>query len=311
MIRNLAIVIPTYKIDFFEETLESLNNQTCKDFNVYVGIDASKSDFESVIARYKDSLNIFYTRFKENLGGKDLVSQWNRCIDLIQNEEWIWLFSDDDMMERGCVEAFYKQIENNDSFDLYHFDVNIINSDNKVVKEEPPFEDVMTGVGFLKKKNVATINSFVVEFIFRKSAFERLGGFQNFDLAWGSDVATWAKLGKEKGIRTIKSAKVLWRSSGINITTDFNIASLKRKLAANVDFFEWCKSFFKEISYSDIYYYMFRMLFHYTPYLESKDFKEIVYPFYQHNLQGKIIFEVTSICYPFLKLLNHIKHKII
>lgn len=37
----LAIVIPYYKITFFEDTLESLAHQTDKRFKVYIGDDAS------------------------------------------------------------------------------------------------------------------------------------------------------------------------------------------------------------------------------------------------------------------------------
>ena len=37
----LAIIIPYYKLTFFEDTLESLANQTDKLFKVYIGDDAS------------------------------------------------------------------------------------------------------------------------------------------------------------------------------------------------------------------------------------------------------------------------------
>jgi len=37
----LAIVIPYYKRTFFEETLQSLANQTDKRFQVYVGDDTN------------------------------------------------------------------------------------------------------------------------------------------------------------------------------------------------------------------------------------------------------------------------------
>lgn len=40
----LAIVIPYYKINYFEETLKSLSNQTDKKFKVYIGNDASEND---------------------------------------------------------------------------------------------------------------------------------------------------------------------------------------------------------------------------------------------------------------------------
>jgi len=37
----LAIVVPYYKLTFFEETLKSLKSQTNKKFKVYIGDDAS------------------------------------------------------------------------------------------------------------------------------------------------------------------------------------------------------------------------------------------------------------------------------
>ena len=57
---DLAIVIPAYKIDFFDSALKSLSDQTNKNFTVYIGIDASKANFESVIDRYKSSISIVY-----------------------------------------------------------------------------------------------------------------------------------------------------------------------------------------------------------------------------------------------------------
>ena len=37
----LAIIIPYFKLTFFEETLKSLASQTSKRFKVYIGDDAS------------------------------------------------------------------------------------------------------------------------------------------------------------------------------------------------------------------------------------------------------------------------------
>ena len=44
----LAIVIPYYKIIFFEKTLESLAQQTDKRFRVYIGDDASPDSPEKL-----------------------------------------------------------------------------------------------------------------------------------------------------------------------------------------------------------------------------------------------------------------------
>ena len=100
---NLAIVIPAYKSTFLAAALDSIAAQTCKDFILYIGDDCSPNNLGEIVDGYRDKINLVYKRFDTNLGGKDLVAQWERCIDMTQGEDWLWLFSDDDVMEKNCV----------------------------------------------------------------------------------------------------------------------------------------------------------------------------------------------------------------
>ena len=111
-LNRLAIVIPLYKIDFFEETLNSICNQTDKRFNLYIGNDASSSDFEEIIKSYKEKFDFTYQFFKNNLGGEGrLVEQWERCIALSNNEEYIQILGDDDFISSNFVETFYQILD--------------------------------------------------------------------------------------------------------------------------------------------------------------------------------------------------------
>ncbi len=92
----IAIVIPYYKLTYFEKTLQSLAEQTDKKFNVYIGNDASDEDPEELLFKYKDKINFNYHKFNTNLGGTSLTKQWERCIDLSLDEEWIMILGDDD-----------------------------------------------------------------------------------------------------------------------------------------------------------------------------------------------------------------------
>jgi len=107
---KLAIVIPAYKADYFEQALESIAGQTCTNFTLYIGDDASPHDLYAIVKDFESKINLHYKRYDENLGSKDLVAQWERCIDLVKDEKWIWLFSDDDLMAKHCVEEFYKSL---------------------------------------------------------------------------------------------------------------------------------------------------------------------------------------------------------
>jgi len=236
---NLAIVIPAYKVNYLDQTLDSIANQTCKDFTLYIGNDASPYDVESIVDKYRKCINIVYKRFDDNIGGNDLVAQWERCIALTQNEPWIWLFSDDDMMDPTCVEAFYKGLKQEPQLDLYRFNVNIINKDNKIISRCRAIKDIMTSEEIYYAKQKGIMNSFVVEYMFSRDVYNRNRGFLNFDLAWNSDIATWMKFGKEKGIRTISDTFISWRSSGENITTKVDKVLEKRKFKADMEFLGW------------------------------------------------------------------------
>lgn len=252
MSNRLAIIIPAYKSTFFHETLQSIANQTCKDFTLYVGDDASPYGIYEVIKGYEKEVNIVYKRFNENLGGKDLIGQWNRCIDMSRDEEWLWLFSDDDIMEPNCVALFYKHIALDKESQFLHFNTDIIDNEGKLYAKGCPFPSKMTATNFFQKRLSNQIFSFAVEYLFTRELYVKEGGFQVFDLAWCSDDATWVKFGKDKGITTINdNTLVHWRYSGENISSlNIDESILFRKLNAKVAYFNWASNFFKLVNLS-------------------------------------------------------------
>jgi len=245
--KKLAIVIPAYKETFLESALKSIANQSNKEFNLYIGDDNSPYDLESIIAPYKVRLNITYQKFKENLGKNNLVSQWERCIDMSKDEEWIWLFSDDDEMSHNCVQEFYNYLEaTNDQYDLYHFNVHIIDEQSKVIEYPPAFPQELYPIDFFKLKTVGKLKSYVVEYVFRKAKYLEVEKFQKFDLAWGTDDATWIKISNETGIYTIETANVYWRRSNENISPSKDIGVNKRKIDSCINYFHWIRQKFDD-----------------------------------------------------------------
>lgn len=237
---DLAIVIPAYKGAFFKRTLSSIARQTCRNFSVYIGDDASDFDFEGLTMEFQHTIEIKYKRFNVNVGGENLVAQWERCVDLTNGEEWIWLFSDDDIMDDRCVESFYAARKRFPDFDVFHFNVVKIDEQEGCIGASSAFPPIMTSEEFLKRRLSGELNSTVVEYIFRKEHFLNNDRFQPFDLAWGSDDATWIKLAKPNGIKTIIDGTVFWRRSQFNISPNYqDWPILKRKFQAELDFIKW------------------------------------------------------------------------
>lgn len=253
---DLAIVIPAYKSTFLAAALDSIAAQTCQDFTLYIGDDGSPSNLEQIVDRYRDRINLVYRRFDTNLGGKDLVAQWERCIDMTQGEEWLWLFSDDDVMEAGCVEAFYKSLGVYPEAGLLHFDVLCLDEETGLVRSLQKFPKVCDTRYYLDKKIKGHLLSFVVEFVVRRDIYFDNGRFQNFDLAWGSDFISWVKFSAATGgIVTCDTAKVIWRKSSENISPNKSNHILVRKIRALIDNAKWLSDFASSQGYADKWFY--------------------------------------------------------
>lgn len=238
--KSLAIVIPAYKDVYLERTLSSLATQTCKDFKVYVGDDASPFGIKEIVDAFATNLDVSYTRFDSNMGGVSLVDQWQRCLDLVNEEEWVCLFSDDDIMEPRCVEAFMTQ-HIDDKYNLVHFNLSVIDENDELVSKCNDFPDVLSSAGFYSKLFRREITARMPEFVFRRTALELV----RFDLAWRTDTATVMSVAVPGGILTISGtdgARVLWRSSSSNVSGRSEL--IDRKNAANLEFYRWTEAFF-------------------------------------------------------------------
>jgi len=246
-LRDVAVIIPAYKEIFLDETLKSLECQTNKNFNIYIGDDNSPYDLESISKKYSSSLNIVYERFTENIGAKNIIKQWKRCIALSEKERWIWLFSDDDIADNNCIEVFYSTIkEDNSKFDVYRFNTRIINDNGELIGEasESPFVD--TSIDMAYAILVGQRGNSMPDHIFSRDIYNRLG-FVETDYAQSADWATSIQFSTEKGICTMQGAKVNWRLGEFNIS---GMAKKKRKemFRGYLQFLKWFIDYYKENS---------------------------------------------------------------
>jgi hypothetical protein len=269
-----------------------------------VGDDNSPDDLKSIVSEYVNRLDIVYYRFSDNLGGKDLVGHWERCVDLTKGELWVCLFSDDDVMSENCVEEFYRALKTHQKrYDLYHFNVNIINGARLIIRETKQFPPIISSEDFYIGKASAKYESYAVEYIFSKDIYNKTGGFVNFDMAWGSDIATWVRMGYNKGIVTIPDAKVLWRQSDKNITPNLNNQMVFRKAKIEVEYIDWINKFFKKSSIRRFNKYaFFRMIFHYARVLTRAQNNEILFMAYGKGIIGNVCMTIVQGLYPLISL---------
>jgi len=237
---DLAIVIPAYKDQYLEATLLSITKQTNKNFKVYIGDDDSPNELYDIVQRFEDKLSLVYKKFDNNLGLKNLTSHWDRCVAMSTNEKWIWLFSDDDIMDKDCVGQFYQALSVTHSYyDLYRFNTKIIDNKGDLIcfnPRHPQFESIDQ---FITDKLSLKRSSYVTDYIFSKQKYTTTGGFISFPLGWSSDEATWFNFGYSKGIYTIDHPDVSWRYSFNNISALSKLGN--EKIEATLQYLTWLK----------------------------------------------------------------------
>lgn len=308
MRNTLAIVIPAYKPDFLLKTLTSIYSQSCKDFNLYIGDDCSPYRLSDIVCQFKDErIRLIYKRFTTNLGGQDLVVQWERCIALTQGEEWIWLFSDDDVMGERCVESFFTQLAvTGNAYDLYHFNVKVIDGQEHTLKESI-YPNVINADAFYRQKAMAKIESFVVENIFSRKVYEQVGGFSKFPLAWGSDTFTWMQMMRDKGMKTIPGDFVYWRASDVNITPNKDRKVSMVKALADVELMYRAEVLLgKSIRRFNMKYF-FRMAVHYCKDIGFIGFKNMMHKAKQRNILNNVSVWGAYVFYPVFRLIKFIR----
>lgn len=232
----LAIIIPYYKLTFFKATLQSLVAQTDKRFKVYIGDDASPEDCSVLLQQFQGQIDFKYHRFDANLGAISLTQQWERCIALSNDEQWLMILGDDDVLDDNCVASFYAnevEIKENKS-NVIRYACKVINAQGNVFLGPYFHPKLELASDFYCRKVKNLTRSSLSEYIFKKEVFNQYK-FVNYPLAWHSDDKAWLDFSENKPIYTINEAIVYVRFSEINVSgRQDNIA---QKLTATFQFY--------------------------------------------------------------------------
>ena len=233
----LSIIIPFYKLTYFEATLTSLANQTNKDFKVYIGDDASPEDCSVLLKKFEGKFDFTYHRFETNLGSSSLTKQWERCIALSNDEPWIMILGDDDFLSPTVVQSFY------DNHQEFSGKSNVIRFatrkvfDDKIVPEvyvtHPVWEKATDG--FYRKLTKQTRSS-LSEYIFSRASYTKFK-FYDYPLAWNSDDRAWLDFSDGKPIYSINESSVYFRLSSLNISGKIDNKIAKNK--SEIEFYKY------------------------------------------------------------------------
>ncbi len=289
---HLAIVIPAFKKKYIEKSLDSIASQTNRNFTLYIGDDNSPEDIYAIVKKYTDRLKIIYKKFDFNFGHISLAKQWERCIEMTKGEDWIWLFSDDDIMSEDCVEIFFSHLDNSSvKFDLYRFNCSIINDAGFEISKSSNYPKIQSSHEFLISRLKYQYHSYISNYIFSRSIYIRHNGFVEFETCWATDDATWILFGQNKKMFTFNSGEVKWRQSAINISGNVEIDSNRiKKYIGTQQFIQWIYFWTNENNLeldNRVVIEWFRIM------LNSIGFKKVIFPYFKSTIFRKYFWKVN------------------
>lgn len=238
--KKYSFVLPAYKARFFREAIDSILAQTYKDFELIIVNDASPEDLDSIVNSYDDSRIRYYVN-EQNIGGKDLVAQWNHCLEYAKGE-YIILASDDDVYFSQYLEKMDALVQKYPEVNVFRPRIQVIDATGRVCRVYGVVNELIGALEFVYNLHSDIIGSAIGYYIFKKDELVSIGGFVNYPKAWASDDAT-VMLMARNGLAFCPEVLFSFRNSSQQVTNTFDYETVKGKLHAAKCYHEFIKEY--------------------------------------------------------------------
>jgi len=215
--KKVSVLLPAYKDTYLRQMLDSLMAQTFVDYEIVVVDDASPYDIKRIVDDYKSD-KIRYHRNAVNVGKTDLVANWNHLLEYATGE-MVVLASDDDVYHPEFIERLVSLSKQYPDVDLFHCRVAVIDENDNPIYWSSAAAEYETDIDFIYQRAVNRRTQLISDFMFRKRALDKIGGFVKYPKAWYSDEMTVYKVAKGKGVVCSSETLFYWRSSQSNISS--------------------------------------------------------------------------------------------
>lgn len=237
----VSIAIPAYKSEFLEEAIESVLNQTYQNIELHIVNDCSPQNIDSIVKRYKNDPRVHYHKNEKNIGCKDPVANWNKCLSFAKGD-FFSLLCDDDVYSSSFIEEMLKLATKYPNTNVFRSRVKIVDDKGIMQNIYPSAPEWESAIDYMWAIVSGYRLQTISEFMYRTDYIKQQGGYIPLPKAWCSDHASVIKFAKNGGIATCNELLVQFRMSGLNISTS-NSKYVREKVNAQVKYSKLIKQF--------------------------------------------------------------------
>ena len=212
----ISFVLPAYKSKFLKEAIDSILAQTYSDIEIIIIDDNSPENLYDIVSTYKDP-RISYYKNEVNIGGKDLVAQWNKSIDYAKGE-YLVLAADDDIYHPEFTSECIGLIQKYPDVDILRARVSIINDAGELLEIDGILAEKCSQMEYVYNwvKNIPFVC--IGNYMFKTKVIQN-ERFDNLPFAFGTDTISTVKLAKN-GIANTSQLLFDFRVSDIHLSSD-------------------------------------------------------------------------------------------
>ena len=147
----ISIIIPNYNhAPYLNQRINSILNQTYKDFEVIILDDCSTDNSRDIIEQYRNNEKVSTIIYNSANSGNTFY-QWDKGIQLAKGE-YVWIAESDDWCEPTLLETIITGLENNKDAALGYCQSYCVNDDNSIrfQSNHTKLEEYVDGKFFLK-----------------------------------------------------------------------------------------------------------------------------------------------------------------
>ena len=232
---KFSVTIPAYKDRYLKETIDSVLAQTYQNYEIVIVNDASPYDLDSIVHQYTDP-RIRYFKNEKNCGAKNVVDNWNICLDYATGE-YVMCIGDDDNLTPRCLQDFAELIKKYPQLDLFHARSEIIDDDSNFVKTlelRPEWESVYSLMYNPR-------NTHLGDWLFKTETLRKNGGFYKLPYGWQSDDISAFIAAASHGVANTQEPGFQYRGNGLSISHD--LTCIEDKIEAVRTSVKWRMAF--------------------------------------------------------------------
>lgn len=234
---SVSFVMPAFKRRFLKEAIESIVAQTYPNWELVVVDDCSPENLKAIVEQFDDR-RIRYIRNEHNIGGTDLVAQWNHSISYAEGD-WLILAADDDIYRPTFCEACLDLVEKHPDVNLVHSSVKQIDENGRYLWDDSILPEYTSRYEYLNAWLRGISFTCIGNFMFRRKSLLDNGGFISFPCAFGSDIATPIREAYN-GVANTQDMLFCFRQSSQHLSADSS--RFKEKLEAISSLSEWIEN---------------------------------------------------------------------